>query len=184
MKTLILNGSPRKQGNTAQCIEALKKYLKGEIVELNTFYDQIAPCDDCRACWKKSACIIKDDMDKVYADDYDILVVAAPLHMSSLPGPLVNLASRLQVYYASRAVLHAPIPRRRKEAVLMLVGGGDGEPDTAIHQAKTIFSLLWAKLDDANVVLSMDTDRVAARDDALAMGKIAELALRLNARYG
>lgn len=180
MKTLILNGSPREHGSTAQCIAELRRHLKGEIVELNPFYAHIAPCNDCRACWEKPACIIRDDMDKVYADDYDILVVASPLHMSSLPGPLVNLASRLQMYYASRAMLHAPIPRRRKTGALILVGGGDGGPDVAIRQAKTIFGLLWAKLEDENVVLSMDTDRVAARDDAAAMGEIREIAVRLN----
>jgi len=180
MKTLILNGSPRKSGNTAQCIAELKKHLTGEVVELSPFYADIAPCDDCRACWKSPACIIQDDMDKVYADDCDVLVVASPLHMSSLPGPLVNLASRLQVYYASREKLHNPIPRRRKKAVMILVGGGDGEPDTAIAQVKTIFGLLWAKLEDKNVVMSMHTDQVEAEDDMTAMEQIREIAIRLN----
>jgi len=184
MKTLILNGSPRTKGSTAQCIAELKKHLKGEIVEIRPFYDDIAPCDDCRACWKKPACIIKDDMDKVYADDYDVLVVASPLHMSSLPGPLVNLASRLQVYYASREKLHDPIPRRKKQGVMILVGGGDGEPDAAIAQAKTIFGLLLAKLPGENVVMSMHTDQIEAQDDTTAMERIREIAMRLNEEYG
>jgi len=184
MKTLILNGSPRKDGDTVALIEELKKYLKGEILELNPFYNKIAPCDDCRACWKKPKCIIRDDMDKVYTDDYDILVVASPLHMSSLPGPLVNLASRLQVYYASREKLHAPIERRKKEAVMILVGGGDGSPSVAIRQTKTIFSLLWAKLADENVVMSMDTDHVPAEEDQTAIEQVRDVALRLNGAYG
>jgi len=179
MKTLIINGSPRKDGNTVALIEELKKYLKGEVLELNPFYDTIAPCNDCRVCWKKPKCIIRDDMDKVYADDYDVLVIASPLHMSSLPGPLVNLASRLQMYYASREKLHDPIPRRKKDAVMILVGGGVGSPNIAIHQIKTIFSLLWARLNDENIVMSMNTDHVPAEDDEAAMNRVREVAQRL-----
>jgi len=181
MKTLIINGSPRKRGNTAALIEELKKHLKGEVFELNPFYDKIAPCNDCRACWKKPGCVIRDDMDKVYADDYDVLIIASPLHMSSLPGPLVNLASRLQAYYASREKLHDPIPRRKKEAVMILVGGGGGDgPKIAIHQMKTIFSLLSAKLNDDNIVMSMDTDHVPAEDDKAAMERVRDIAQRLS----
>ncbi|MCL2402154.1 MAG: flavodoxin family protein [Oscillospiraceae bacterium] len=180
MKTLIINGSPRKNGDTVVLINALKKHLKGDELELNPFYDTIAPCNDCRGCWKQPRCIIRDDMDKVYADDYEVLVIASPLHMSSLPGPLVNLASRLQMYYASREKLHAPIPRRKKDAVMILVGGGGGgSPDIAVQQMKTIFSLLWAKLDDENIVMSIDTDRVPAEDDEAAMARVKEIAQRL-----
>ncbi|MCL2409366.1 MAG: NAD(P)H-dependent oxidoreductase, partial [Oscillospiraceae bacterium] len=145
------------------------------------FYDTIAPCNDCRGCWKKPRCIIRDDMDKVYADDYDVLIIASPLHMSSLPGPLVNLASRLQLYYASREKLHDPILRRKKDAVMILVGGGGGgSPNIAIQQMKTIFSLLWAKLNDENIVMSMNTDHVPAKDDEAAMGRVREIAQRLS----
>ena len=181
MKTLIINGSPRKDGDTVALINALKKHLKGDVLELNPFYDTIAPCNDCRGCWKKPMCIIRDDMDTVYADDYDVLVIASPLHMSSLPGPLINLASRLQMYYASREKLHAPIPRRKKDAVMLLVGGGGGGgSDIAVHQMKTIFSLLWAKLNEENIVMSMDTDRVPAKDDETAMAQAKEIAQRLS----
>ena len=181
MKTLILNGSPRKDGNTAVLIKELKTHLNGDVFELNPFYDAIAPCNDCRACWKKPGCIIRDSMDKIYADDYDVLVIASPLHMSSLPGPLVNLASRLQMYYASREKLHAPIPRRKKDAVMILVGGGGGGgPDIAIRQIKTIFNLLWAKLNDENIVMSMNTDHVPAKDDESAMEQVRKIAQSLN----
>jgi len=180
MKTLILNGSPRKDGNTVQCIEVLEKYLKGEIMRLNPFHNKLAPCQDCRACFGKPVCIIKDDMDLIYADDYGILVLASPLHMSSLPGPLVNLLSRLQVYYASRKEGNTSIKRRHKKAALILLGGGEGLPDIAIQQAKTILRILRAKLSDEDIVMSLNTDRLPVKEDKKAMDQIKEMAFRLN----
>ena len=51
MKTLILNGSPRPNGNTVALINELKKHLEGEVIELSAFRSNIAPCVDCRGCW-------------------------------------------------------------------------------------------------------------------------------------
>lgn len=49
MKTLIINGSPKKDGDTAVLINELVRNLKGEVVIL-TCYDEISPCNDCRFC--------------------------------------------------------------------------------------------------------------------------------------
>lgn len=62
MKTLIINGSPRKSGDTSELITRLKKQINGEIVEISAYYSKISPCIDCRLCWKKKGCAIKDDM--------------------------------------------------------------------------------------------------------------------------
>ena len=52
MKTLLLNGSPRQNGNTVSLIRELKAHLEGEIIEISAFYSGIAPCIDCRGCWE------------------------------------------------------------------------------------------------------------------------------------
>lgn len=62
MKTLIINGSPRKNGDTAFLLSKLKEYIKHEIVEVRAYYDNIAPCIDCRACTKEKGCKINDGM--------------------------------------------------------------------------------------------------------------------------
>ena len=49
-KTIIINGSPRVNGNTAFLIAELKKHLEGEVIEISAFRSGIAPCVDCRAC--------------------------------------------------------------------------------------------------------------------------------------
>ena len=62
MKTLIINGSPRKNGDTMVLINEFLKNLNGEVKLINTYYDKISPCIDCRYCWSNSSCAINDEM--------------------------------------------------------------------------------------------------------------------------
>ena len=79
MKTLIINGSPRPDGNTVSLIRELKKHLEGEVVEVSAFYSNIAPCVDCRGCWQTAKCVVDDGMQVIYEDDFDNVVVASPV---------------------------------------------------------------------------------------------------------
>ena len=180
MRTLILNGSPRKNGDTAQLIAALVKKLEGETKEFSSYRDRISPCIDCRHCWQKPECKIDDDMQEVYKciETYDTIVIASPLHFNSLSGSLLGLLSRLQMYYAANHILKAPIPIKEKKAVLILTGGqGFGEQE-AQEQAKRFFRLIRGK--DMEVVGSLQTDKLPARIDQVALERIASLAGQLN----
>ena len=184
MKTLIINGSPRRNGNTSELLAELKKQLHGESVEVSAYYDKIAPCKDCRLCWKKKGCVIKDDMTKIYEDDFDTVVIASPLYMSNLTGPLVSLASRFQAYYAARRFLQETMDIRSKIAVLILVGGGDGGPEPAVNLAKWMFKKMKAEFKDENTVFSLHTDEIPAKEDHNALCKISEIVCRINQREG
>ena len=179
MKTLIINGSPRKNGDTQSLLSIFKEHLKGDIGEVSAYYDNIKPCIDCRSCWSKKGCSITDDMVKIYIDDYDIVVIASPIYMSDLPGPLISLASRFQAYYAAKRFLHDEIKIREKEAVLMLVGGGDGKKDNAVSMVNWMFKKMNAKLEDENIVFSLQTDKITTKDNYEAIERVKEIAKRL-----
>ena len=66
MKTLILNGSPRKNGNTTSLIDIIKEKICGEYMVIDTYRCVISPCLDCRFCWENRGCIIDDEMQEVY----------------------------------------------------------------------------------------------------------------------
>lgn len=176
MKTLILNGSPRKSGDSAFLLSEFKRHHSGEIIELSAYYDKIAPCNDCRACYHAPRCVIQDDMAKIYADDFDKIVLAAPIYMCTLPGPMVSLISRLQVHFSASRFLGQPIAVRPKTAALFLCGGGSGKPDAAISLAKLFFSHLKAQLPKENIVLSLDTDQNPAHTDAPAIAQVEAIA--------
>lgn len=180
MKTLIINGSPRKNGDTVSFVNELKKYLPGEIIEISAYRDNIHPCVDCRRCWVDGVCCIKDDMEIIYNGDYDNVVLASPIYLSGFPGPFINLANRFQVYYAARKFAKKPIEVSPKKGVLILVGAGGGRPDRAIELTKWMFKKLGADYDEDFVVLSLNTDQVPAVEDEEAIKRIRRIGCNLS----
>ena len=180
MKTLIINASPRKNGNTAFLINELKRGLKGDITEISAYYDGIAPCIACDYCRENAQCSIHDKMDVIYADDFDNVVIASPVHMSNLSGPLVSIAGRLQAYYNLKRFFKNKRNIRKKEGILILTGGGDGSADCAVMSAEVMFKLLNAAHPEQNNIFSLNTDKLPASEDTEAIKKIKEIAVKLN----
>ena len=184
MKTLIINGSPRKKGDTVTLIDELKKHLKGKVYDISAYYDDISPCTDCRHCWKKEGCKIDDKMQKVYKllDEVDNVILASPLYFSELTGQLLNVASRLQVVYAAKFFRGLPdFHYKKKTGALILTGGGDAGPTQAIQSAHTIFKLM--NVEQVGTVYSLNTNHIATKNDPKALAEVRELALKLNALY-
>ena len=180
MKTLIINGSPRKNGDTAFLLSKFKERINHDIIEISAYYNKIKPCEDCRACNKKKGCVIDDDMRLIYADDFDNVIIASPIYMSNLTPPLIGLASRFQAYYCAKRFLKDEFCLKDKKAALLLVGGGDGGPAEAIRLSHWIFKKLNAGGFEKNIVLSLKTDNVPASEDKEAVKKVKELALFFN----
>ena len=179
VKTLIINGSPRKDGDTAVLISEFKKKIAHETVEISAYRADIEPCNDCRACRNKKGCKIKDEMQLIYADDFDNVIIASPLYMSNLTSPLVGLASRLQAYYCAKRFLKDEFHLKEKKAALILVGGGDGGPAEAIRLSQWLFKKLNAYGFEKNMVFSLKTDEIPAREDTEAIKRVQEIAVNL-----
>ena len=102
MHITILMGSPRKNGNTKQCLDPFMDELQklGHTCTLHWLYDlHIDPCHACRSCqqdWAHFACVRKDDLAPI-ADEVlksDLLVLATPIYSWYCPGPLKNVLDR------------------------------------------------------------------------------------------
>lgn len=181
MKTLILNGSTRKGGDTAALLGEMKASLRGDIVELSHFAG-ISPCADCRHCWKERGCRIPDALLEIYPflETCDNLILASPVWFSELSGPLLNLASRLiQPYFAAARFRKEAPGIQKKNGVLLLAGAEKGTEKKARGTARTIMKQLNALPCVAEIV-SMDTDRIPAKEDAAALRQAREAAALLN----
>lgn len=172
MKTLILNGSPRANGDTVSLVEKLTDALKGDIHIVNTYNCNISPCMDCRYCWKNDGCAINDEMQEVYSyiESCDNIVIASPIYFSELTGQLLNTASRLQRYYCARFFRNeTPITKSKKGAVI-LVGGGDGHIEKPYETA----CILLHQMNCYNIhdaVYSHNTNEIpAVRDEKVLCG--------------
>ena len=85
MKTVILFGSPRKNGNTIQLVQTMTDALKnkGHSVRMLYLNDlNVRPCQGCYTCVKKGSCNIKDDMKGIrkYILESDLIVYATPIY--------------------------------------------------------------------------------------------------------
>ncbi len=180
MKTLILNGSPRKNGDTAALIRCLAGKLSGEIRVVDSFTAGIHPCCDCRYCWTHPTCAVADGMGEIYEylKECDNVVIASPLYFSELSGPLLGLCSRFQLYYAVKRFQKTALLQKKKKGVLILTGGGDGGPEKAEATAGTLMRLLNAE--PVGTVLSLQTDRLPAALDKSAAKELSRLAELLN----
>lgn len=174
-RTLIINGSPRPHGNTATLIEEMKKTLEGEVVEISAFRAKISPCVDCRHCKETAKCAVRDDMDIIYADDFDNLVLASPVWFGTLPGPVLNLISRFQPVHAAWFFLNVPTGIRPKKAGLILTAGSKHNEESAFHHSGCLFKLANARGFRDHVVTSIDTDIIPASEDEQALAGAREL---------
>ena len=179
-KTLIINGSPRRDGNTEALLRVLREQLQGEVVEISAFYSGIAPCVDCRGCWETAQCVVDDGMQTIYRDDFDNVVVATPIYYGTLPGSVLSLMSRLQPWHAAKFFLNNPLELREKKAAVILTAGGKENQDKAFHHVRAMMRMLNATGYEEHWICSPHTDTSPAQEDEKALAAVLELADWLN----
>ena len=102
MNVLILMGSPRLRGNTAELCKPFMEELKanGADVRYVTLADKdVKPCKGCYACQEVSGeygCPQKDDMAAVVEDIRwaDLIVLATPIYAWYCAAPMKNVLDR------------------------------------------------------------------------------------------
>lgn len=127
MKTLIFNGSARKNGRTVEMINFMLEHLPGEVESIRCYDLKISPCVDCRSCMKKPGCAIKDEMQDIYKkiDSCQNVVFAAPVYFHSVPAPMKTMIDRLQPYWAAQVRQDKHLVSAKKSGVI-LAGGAPG----------------------------------------------------------
>ena len=91
MNILILQGSPRANGNTAWMAEEFRKAAEAaghKVTLVDVAHKKIAGCLACEYCHGKGngACVQKDDMQELYPllAEAEVLVLAAPIYYFTL----------------------------------------------------------------------------------------------------
>ena len=106
VKVLILNGGPRKKGNTIYLITEFAEQLREknhsvEILHLNDY--DIKPCQGCYWCYKDYPlqCIQNDVMNGLYPKtlESDVIVFASPIYWFSYSAQLKLFVDRLMALH-------------------------------------------------------------------------------------
>lgn len=105
---LIINGSPKRDGNTAALVEwfadgARSEDAQVEIVQAASLKLKAAGCTSCRACQtiKEYRCVIDDDAAPVLAKmvGADAIVMASPLYFFAASAQLKAVVDRMFSLY-------------------------------------------------------------------------------------
>lgn len=104
MKVLLINGSPRKEGNTSIALKEVADELNREGIETETIQigmQVIRGCLACGYCHKNGKCVIDDMVNKISEKfkEADGLVIASPVYYASANGTLISFLDRL--FYSS-----------------------------------------------------------------------------------
>ena len=100
MKVLMINGSPRKNGNTSIALAEMERIFQEEGIQAETVQlgaQDIRGCIACLSCKKKGRCVF-DDLVNQTAPKFeaaDGLVIATPVYFASANGSLISFIDRL-----------------------------------------------------------------------------------------
>ena len=104
MKIVAINGSPRKNGNTAQLLEVVRREVEAAGVEFQVFQPgpKVRPCMACYHCLNTGSlrCVQTDDMvnDIIAACiEADGILLASPVYHGGIAGGMKCVLDRLML---------------------------------------------------------------------------------------
>ena len=100
MKVLIINGSPKANGNTALALKEMLPVFEKEGIEAEIYHignQVIRGCIGCGGCHKAGKCVFEDAVNEVAEKlkDSDGLVVGSPVYYASANSSVTALLDRL-----------------------------------------------------------------------------------------
>lgn len=100
MKVLVLNGSPRVNGNTSLALEEMRKIFEAEGVEVEIKQVgnlDIRGCIACGHCFETGKCVFNDIVNELAPkfEEADGLVIASPVYYASANATLIACLDRL-----------------------------------------------------------------------------------------
>lgn len=100
MKVLMINGSPRENGNCSVALKEMNKIFEAEKIETEIITignKDIRGCIACNSCRKTGKCVFNDTVNEIAPkfEQCDGLIVASPVYYASANGTLISLLDRL-----------------------------------------------------------------------------------------
>ncbi len=149
-KIVILNGSPRKNGNTSALVKAFTQGAESAGHTVTEFFLDRMDIHGCKGCNgghydRECPCVQKDGMAEIYpaVKESDVVVLASPLYYWNLSGQLRTAVDRLfALEEGGENLLRG---NNRSGALLMAAAGSDFD-DVLLYYNHLMEHLRWDNL--------------------------------------
>lgn len=149
-KIVILNGSPRKNGNTARLV---KEFMRGAQETGNTvteFFLAGMSIKGCKGCFgghssMECPCVQRDDMNQIYpaVRDCDVIILATPLYYWNMSGQLRTAIDRLFALEEGDGNL---LRGKGRASALLMAAEGQDFADVILYYDHLMEHLQWKNL--------------------------------------
>lgn len=175
-KIVVLNGSPRKNGNTSALVSAFAAGAQSAGNTVTIFHLDSMDIHGCKGCMgggknPDTPCVQRDDMDKIYPayKEADVVVLASPLYYWNLSGQLRCAFDRLFAVAECNSNYENP----KKQSALLMAAEGNSFEDCISYYDHLIGHLGWQDLGKVlcgGVMAVGDINGKAELADASALG--------------
>ncbi len=175
---VILNGSPRKNGNTSALVKAFTQGAESAGHTVTEFFLGGMDIHGCKGCFgghssRECPCVQQDDMNKIYpaVKDSDVVVLASPLYYWTMSGQLRTALDRLFALEEGDGNL---LRGNGRGSVLLMAAEGHGFEDAVLYFDHLTEHLRWKNLGKVLCGGVMDVGDAQGRkelDDARELGK-------------
>lgn len=174
---IILNGSPRKKGNTSALTAAFARGAQEAGNKVTEFHLSSMKINGCLGCWQggkdpEHPCSQRDDMEQIYPayTEADVVVLASPLYYWSISGFLKNAFDRLFAIAEGDPNYRNPV----KDSVLIMAAEGAGFEESVHWYDHLEDHIGWKSLGKilcGHVTQPGDTEGKAEIEQAYELGK-------------
>lgn len=147
---VILNGSPRKNGNTSALVKAFAEGAESAGHTVTEFFLGGMDIHGCKGCFgghssKECPCAQQDDMNKIYPviKTSDVVVLATPLYYWNMSGQLRTAIDRLFALEEGDGNL---LRDNGRASALLMAAEGHGFEDVALYYDHLMEHLRWKNL--------------------------------------
>ena len=177
-KIVILNGSPRKSGNTSLLAKSFAEGAESSGNTVTEFFLDGMDIHGCKGCFgghndRECPCVQKDDMQKIYpaVKECDVIVLATPLYYWNMSGQIRTAIDRL---FALEEDGENLLRGHGRACALLMAAEGSGFEDVLTYFDHLTEHLKWENLGHVLAGGNCDIGDINGKpelDRAYALGK-------------
>ena len=149
-KIVILNGSPRRKGNTSELVRAFTEGAESAGNTVTEFFLSSMNIHSCKCCFgghssKDCPCVQQDDMNEIYPQvkECDVIVLATPLYYWNMSGQIRTAIDRLFALEEGDGNL---LRGHDRASALLMAAEGHGFEDVLSYYGHLMEHLRWKNL--------------------------------------